>query len=543
MDELERGREAYRRRAWLDAYKSLSLADQAAPLGPEDLELLATSAYLIGRSDDGERALDRAHHVYLGAGETIGAARCAFWLGLGLAQIGEMARTIGWFGRAQRLLERVEGDCVERGYLLVPIMKQHAGTGDYTAVYVTAADMVEIGERLGEPDLIAFGLHVQGRVLIKQGRVEGGLALLDEAMVAVVAGELSSPLFTGLIYCGMIEACQEVYQLRRAQEWTAALTQWCEAQPDMVKFTGHCLVHRTEILQLRGSWRDALVEAQRAGERLSRTADKPATAAAFYRQGEVHRLLGELAAAEDAYRSACQWGREPQPGLSLLRLTQGRTGVAAAAIRRILGETTNRHERVRLLPAYVEIMLAAGDVAQARDGCRELGEIAESYGRGVLGAMAAHARGAVELAEGDPRAALFALRQACQVWEQIEAPYELARSRALVGLACRALADHDGAELALAVARSVFEQLGAAPDLAQLDSLTRSAPTESRRGLTPRELQILRLVATGDTNKAIAAKLVLSDRTVDRHVSNILTKLGVPSRAAATAYAFHHQLT
>jgi DNA-binding CsgD family transcriptional regulator len=542
MDELERGREAYRRRAWLNAYKSLSLSDQAAPLGPEDLELLATSACLIGHSDDGRRALDRAHHGYLDAGEAIGAVRCAFWLGLGLAQVGEIAHAIGWFGRAQRLLERAEDDCVERGYLLIPVMMQYGDAGDYEAVYATAADLVKIGERLGEPDLIALGLHSQGRALIKQGQVEEGLALLDESMVAVVAGELSSPLLTGLIYCSVIEACQEVYQLRRAQEWTTALTQWCESQPDMV-FTGRCLVHRAEILQLRGSWRDALVEARRAGERFSRTADKPAAAAAFYRQGEVHRLLGEFAAAEDAYRSASQLGWEPQPGLSLLRLAQGRTEVAAAALRRTLGETTDQLERARLLPAYVETMLAAGNAAQARDACSELNEIAESYGRGVLGAMAAHARGAVELIEGDPRAALVALRQACQVWQQVQAPYELARSRMLVGLACRALADDDGAELALAVAHSVFEQLGAAPDLVQLDSLARSTPTENHCGLTPRELQVLRLVAAGDTNKAIAAQLILSDRTVDRHVSNILTKLGVPSRAAATAYAYQHQLT
>ena len=251
----------------------------------------------------------------------------------------------------------------------------------------------------------------------------------------------------------------------------------------MVRFTGHCLVHRAEILQLRGCWPDALVAARRASERFLRTADKPATAAAaLYRQGEVHRLLGAFAAAENAYRSASRQGWEPQPGLALLRLAQGRTDAAAAAIRRVLGETTDRLERARLLPASVEIMLAAGAPAQARDACRELEDIAESYGRGVLGAIAAHARGAVELTEGDVRAALLALRQACQVWQQVEAPYELARSRVLVGLACRALADDDGTELELTAARSVFEQLGAAPDLAQLDSLIRSTPAENAAG-------------------------------------------------------------
>jgi DNA-binding CsgD family transcriptional regulator len=543
IDELERGREAYRRRAWLTAYKSLSLADEAAPLGAGDLELLATSAYLIGRSDDSGRALDRAHHGYLDAGEPVCAARCAVWLGFGLVDAGEMSRATGWFSRAQRLLERVERDCAERGYLLVPVMLQQLCPGTYETGYATAAVVAEIGERFGDVDLITFARQAQGRALVRLGRIKEGLTLLDEAMVAVVADELSSPLFTGLIYCSVIEACQEVYELPRAREWTAALTRWCEAQPDMLNFTGQCLVHRAEIMQLHGAWRDAREEARCASERFARGVNQLATGAAAYRHGEAHRLLGEFAAAEDAYRSASQWGWQPQPGLALLRLAQRRPDAAAAGICRMVGETTERLERARLLPAYVEIMLATGETAQARDACRELTEIAEGYGRdGVLGAIAAHARGAVELAEGDAPAALIALRHACQVWQQVGAPYEVARGRVLVGLACRALADDDGAELELAAARSAFEQLGATPDLAQLDSLTRGTPTENRRGLTPRELQILRLVAAGDTNKAIAARLVLSDRTVDRHVSNILTKLAVPSRAAATAYAYQHQL-
>ncbi|MGH3776191.1 MAG: LuxR C-terminal-related transcriptional regulator [Pseudonocardiaceae bacterium] len=543
MDELERGREAYRRRAWLTAYKSLSLADEAAPLGAEDLELLATSAYLIGRNDDGVGALDRAHHRYLDAGEPVCAARCALWLGFGLTDAGAISRATGWFSRGQRLLERTERDCVERGYLLVPVVLQQMCPGEYETGYATAALVAEIGERFGDVDLIAFALHAQGRARVRLGRVKEGLALLDEAMVAVVAGELSSPLFTGLIYCSVIEACQEAYELRRAREWTAALTRWCEAQPDMLNFTGQCLVHRAEIMQLHGAWRDALEEARRASERFARGVNQLATGAASYRQGEIHRLLGESAAAEDAYRSASQWGCQPQPGLALLRLAQGRTEVAAAAICRVVGETTERRERARLLPAYVEIMLAAGETVPARGACRELTEIAEGYGRdGVLGATAAHARGAVALAEGDAQAALIALRHACQVWQQLEAPYEVALVRVLMGLACRALGDDDGAGLELAAAHDMFLQLGAAPDVARLDSLTRDARSGPRRGLTPRELQVLRLVAAGATNKAIAVELVLSGRTVDRHVSSILTKLAVPSRAAATAYAYQHRL-
>ena len=540
-DELNQGRQSYARRTWMDAYKSLSYADRVAPLGAEDLELLATSAYMLGRNDDHVSALERAHHMYLEAREALQAVRCAFWVGINLALRGEMSRATGWFGRAQRLLEREKRDCVERGYLLVPVMLQHEAIGDWQAAYATAADAAEIGERFGEADLLALAVHEQGHALVKQGQVEEGFGLLDEAMVAVTAGELS-PIVTGLIYCSVIEGCQEVYALRRAQEWTAALTQWCEQQPDMVAFTGRCLVHRAEIMQLRGAWREALEEARRAGERSSQRVSQAAAAQAFYQQGEVHRLQGELVAAEEAYRDASRCGWEPQPGLALLRLAEGNGDAAAAAIRRVVGETTEPLKRARLLPAYVEIMLAVGDPQQARSACCELEEISAVYRSGMLGAIAAHAQGAVNLTEGDARAALLALRHAWQVWQDLEAPYEAARVRVLLGLACRALGDDEAAALELEAARGVFARLGAALDLARVDSLTQHASSIDAHGLTPRELQVLRLVAAGETNKAIAAELVLSERTVDRHVSNIFTKLGVSSRAAATAYAYKHQL-
>ena len=525
----------------METYKSLSHADKAAPLGAGDLELLATSAYMLGRDDDHVSGLERAHHVYLDAGEALRAVRCAFWVGVNLALRGEIGRATGWFGRAQRLVEREERDCVEQGYLLVPVMLQYEATGDWGAAYATAADAAEIGERFGEADLLALAVHEQGHALVKQGRVEEGLGLLDEAMVAVTAGELS-PIVTGLIYCSVIEGCQEVYALSRAQEWTAALTQWCEHQPDMVAFTGRCLVHRAEIMQLHGAWREALEEARRAHQRCAQVKNQAATAQAFYQQAEVYRLQGELAAAEEAYRGASRCGREPQPGLALLRLAQGKNDAAAAAMRRVVGETTEPLKRARLLPAYVEIMLTVGDAQEARSACRELKEISARYESGMLGAMVAHAEGAVDLAEGDARAALVALRHAWQVWQELEVPYEVARVRVLLGLACRAIGDDDTATLELEAARGVFAQLGAAPDLARVDSLTQGAPSIDTHGLTPRELQVLRLVAAGETNKTIAAELVLSERTVDRHVSNIFTKLGVSSRAAATAFAYNHQL-
>jgi DNA-binding CsgD family transcriptional regulator len=540
-DRLERGRQAYVGRRWLDAYESLSQADQTAPLRAEELELLATSACMLGRDQDYLDVLERAHHAHLDAGDALPAARCAFWVGTHLAIRGEMGGATGWLGRARRLIELQERDCVERGYLLVPQMMGQEEAGDYEAAHATAVEAARIGERFGDRDLLALALHEQGRVLAKQGRVAAGLELLDEAMVAVIAGELS-PIVTGLIYCSVIEGCHQVYELRRAGEWTAALTRWCEEQPDMVSFTGRCLVHRAEIMQLHGAWPEALGEAQRAGQRFAQALNQVAAGEASYRRGEIHRLRGELVPAEEAYREASRRGWEPQPGLALLRLAQGDEHAAAAAIRRVVGETTEPLARAGLLTVHVGIMLAVGDAEEARSACRELEEISEDFQGGMLGAMVSHARGAVALADGDAWAALVALRCACHVWQELGAPYECARARVLVGLACRALGDEDTAALELAAARGVFEQVGAAPDLARVDALVPRAPGRAVHGLTARELQVLRLVAAGETNKAIAASLVLSERTVDRHVSNIFAKLRVATRAAATAYAYEHRL-
>jgi DNA-binding NarL/FixJ family response regulator len=525
----------------MDAYESLSRADEAAPLGAEDLELLATSAYMIGRDDAFVSGLDRAHHLYLDAGEVLRAVRCAFWVGIDLALRGEMGHATGWFRRAQRLLERSKFDCVDRGYLLIPVLLQQAATGDWEAVSATAAETAEIAERFGDRDLFALAVHEQGHARVRQGRVEEGLGLLDEAMVAVTAGELS-PIVTGLVYCSVIAYCQELYELRRAQEWTAALTRWCEQQPEMVAYTGQCLVHRAEIMQLRGAWADALEEALRAGERFAQAMNQLAAGHALYRQGEIHRLQGKLDSAEEAYRDASRCGWVPQPGLALLRLAQGKDDAAAAAIRRAAGETTDALKRAGLLPAYVEIMLAAGDTQEARAACRELDEIAEGHGSAMLSAMAANARGAVDLAQGDTRAALVTLRRAAQAWQELEAPYEAARARMFVGLACRALGDDEAAAMELEAARGAFARLGAAPDLARVASLSRHAASRDTHGLTQRELEVLRLVAAGRSNRQIASAMVISEHTVARHMQNIFAKLGVSSRTAAGAFAFEHDL-
>jgi DNA-binding CsgD family transcriptional regulator len=511
-----------------------------APLGADDLELLATSAYMLGRDDEWMQGLERAHHLYVEAGDARRAASCAGWIGTNLALRGEVGGATGWWARAQRLIESYGRDCPERGYLLLPVMFQQEAAGDLSAAAATAAAAAEIGQRFGDADLFALAVQGQGYLLVMDGRISEGLRLLDEAMVAVTTGELS-PIPTGLVYCGVILACQEAYELGRAREWTAALTRWCADQPDLVAFTGRCLVHRAEIMQLDGAWADALEEARRAGLRFVETRNS-AAGLAHYRQGEVLRLQGEFEAAEEAYREASRFGWEPQPGLAQLRLAQGRADAAAAAILRATGEISEPLKRAGLLAACVEIMLAVDEPERARVAAGELAEIAAGYESAMLAAMVAQARGAVDLAEGDARSALVSLRSALQVWQGLEAPYEAARARMLVGLACHALGDDDTAAMELDAARGVFAELGAAPDLARLDSLAPDGPSLETHGLTPRELEVLRLVATGATNKAIAAGLVVSERTVDRHVSNIFTKLGVSSRAAATAYAYEHKL-
>jgi DNA-binding CsgD family transcriptional regulator len=542
MDELERGRAEYARRRWLDAWTLLMHAGRADPLGAADLELLGTSAYMLGRDDEHVSCLERAHHGHLEASAVLPAARCAFWAGINLALRGEMGPASGWFGRAQRLIENDGSDCVELGYLLVPVMVRQLATGDEEAALATAAQAVEFGERFGDPDLLALSVYHQGHALIRLGRLEEGLGLLSEAMVAVVAGELS-PIVTGLIYCSVLEGCQEARALRHAREWTDALTHWCEAQPDMVAFTGKCLVHRAEIMQLHGSWANALEEARRARDRFAQAMNHRAAAEAYYQEGEVLRLQGNFAAAEEAYRNSSRNGWEPQPGLGLLRLAQGSSDAATAAIRRALSETREPLRRIGLLPAYVEVMLAVDDVDEARRACRELDEITRGNESGMLGGMAAHANGSVALADGDAQAALVALRHAEQLWHDLEVPYDAARSRVLGGLACRALGDDDTAALELDAARAVFRQLGAAPDVIRVDSLSRRATASDAHGLTPRELEVLRLVAAGKSNREISALLVISEHTVARHLQNIFTKLGVSSRTAAGAFAFAHGLT
>ena len=539
---LEAGRAAHAAKAWTVAADQLRVADAEAALEAADLELLAEATYLIGREDDALGLLIRAHQAWLAAGAGVRAARPAFWVTLMLELRGDSAQAGGWLARTQRLIEEAGGECVEEGYLLFYMGMGQLEGGDVPGASATLARAAELGSRFADADLMAFARMGSGQSLLWLGRPAEGLPLLDEAMVAVTAGEVSA-LAAGIVYCALIEACHDAFDLRRAGEWTDALTAWCASQPDLVPYRGNCQVHRAEILLLRGRWDDAGGAADEAGHHL---AGAPSAADAYLQRGEVHRLRGESEAAEAAYRLASDLGRMPQPGLALLRLAQGQVAGAAASIRLLLDESTERVVRARMLGAAVEILVAAGDVASARTAADELSGHAAAFDSPLLRAAAGYAAGSVLLAEENPRGACETLRRAADAWRSLGVPFELARTRGLLGVACTRLGDVDGAALEYDAARRALTVLGALPALRRLDELAGGGGQRSGAPaagpLTAREVEVLGLLATGRTNKAIAAELVISEKTVARHVANIFTKLGLSSRSAATAYAYEHGL-
>jgi ATP/maltotriose-dependent transcriptional regulator MalT len=540
-DVLEQAREAFRSRAWEAAYAQLSAAGADAGLPPEDLDRLARAAYLTGHDAQCEDAWARAHQAFLDADELEQAVRCAYWLGLILFNRGEEARGGGWIGRAGRLIADVDHECVEQGYMLTAAGLGHMNAGAADEAVALFDQALDAADRFDEPDLRALGRLGSAQALIALNEPDRAMRALDEAMVAVETGEVST-IVAGIVYCGVILQCHRLLDLRRALEWTHVLSDWCDAQPDLVPYRGQCLVHRSELAQLRGDWRAAIAEAQRACERLADPPGQAAIGLAYYQRAELHRLRGEFAAAEQTYAEASRWGRGPQPGLALLRMAQGRLADAEGAIRRVVEEAQELGERAKVLAACVEIMLAAGDVDVARAAADELAQVAAELDKPLLWAMSARAAGAVRLAEEDVRGAVAALHRAQSFWRELRAPYELARIRVLLAIACRQLGDADTARMEEAAAREAFTDVGARPDLARLDELTGRGQTDAAAGLTAREIDVIRLVAAGLTNREIADELVISTKTVARHLNNMFTRLGFANRAAATAYAYEHEL-
>jgi DNA-binding CsgD family transcriptional regulator len=506
----------------------------------EDLERLATAAYLMGRDEESEELRARAHRAFLDRGDRERAASSAFWLAFGMLQRGARAPAAGWLVRAERILDEAQLDSVVRGYLLTPVAVQRVVTGDPAGADAAFTQAAEIAKRFGDRDLASLAWHGRGRALIRLGHIAQGVALLDEAMVAVIAGDVTQ-VVAGDIYCSVLEACQEVFDVRRAYEWTTSFARWCAAQRDLVRYRGECLIYRAEVMQWRGDWTDAMRDARDASALLTST-HHPMAGAAFYRLGEIHRLRGEFTKAEAAYTRANEHGRNPQPGLSLLRHAQGRIDDAASSIRAVLLDTRARTRRAHALVAAVDILLAAGDRENARSAAAELSEIARAIGAPLLCAASAHADGSVLLAHDDLTGASALLRHAYETWRELGMRYEEAHSRLLMANICTRRGDPDGCHLHLDAARRLFTQLNAASCLTRIADET--APAARRRigALSNREVQVLRLLAAGKTNRETAEALFISERTVARHVSNIFDKLGVSTRAGATAWAYQRNL-
>ena len=538
-EDIESAREAYRKQHWSQAFARLSDPKVSALLGFEDLRRLAIAAHMLGRPLERQAAGERAYHAALDEGDLVAAATAAFWLGFGHVEYGEVAQAGGWFARSGGLLEQIGQPTVVEGYLLIPAGLGGLREGAIAPAREAFEAIGEIARRFNDPDLAAISLLGLGDCLIRSGRRRDGIERLDEAMLAVASGEIS-PEVVGLVYCAAIESYQQAFDLGRAQEWTAALAAWCDAQPDAVPFRGRCMVYRSELMVLHGQWNDAAEEVRRARERLLGPPLAPAIGDAEYQQAELDRLCGSFGAAAAGYRRAAEHGRPPEPGLALLRLAQGRPASALATIRRAMDETVDLLMRQRLLGPYVEILLATGDLDGARAAAAELGQLAVGADSTLLDALAAGADGSVRLASGDHAEALVALRRAWAAWHEVDASYEAARVRVLIASACRALGDEDAATMELEAAGRVFSDLGAGPDLARVRRAFGAQPGAGGAQLTRREVEVLRLLAAGRTNREIAGELVISERTVDRHVSNVFSKLDVQSRSAATAYAYEH---
>jgi DNA-binding CsgD family transcriptional regulator len=535
---LDEARRACAQSNWRQGHAGLAEVDTARPLAADDLQLLGDSAYMLGRDEEYVAALVRAYNLHLAAGDLPVAARTAFWIGHSFMHQGQMTLARGWFATAGRLVDEHGEDCAERGYLLIPVWLRQMGEGDWEAALANAAEAARIADRFADADLAALARDEQAHALVMLGRADEGLKLADELLLGVGSGA-HSPIARGILYCNTIIFCRNAHLVPAAAAWTDALTAWCAACPEMVAHNGLCRVHRAEILQLRGAWDDAVSEAGEAATRFrDGVLNQVAIGQAHYRQGEVHRLRGDWTAAEESFRKAAGIGYDPQPGMALLRLGQGRTSVAAAAIRRAVAEKTGPLQRADLLPAYVEIMVAAEDLEAARTAVDGLVRIATAHRSESLSASVDHATAQVALAAGDAEQALRSARSSFRRWSEIGAPYDAARARVVVGVACQALGDEESAELELDAARATFESLGAAPALHDLGSRTRTSPG----GLSAREVEVLRLLARGLSNREIADQLAISEHTVSRHLQNIFGKLGVGTRAAAGAYAFEHGL-
>jgi len=540
-DRSVAGREAFRAERWSEAARLLAEADAEVRLAPEDYEALATARFLISPDQRGAEIMGQATLELVARGDPARAARAAFWAGATLLRLGQTAAGSGWIRRGRRLLDEASLDCVERGYLLVPGVFDALRGGDAHGAAILIEEATVIARRFGDDDLLTLLYSLDGRARLLRGDISGGMAVLDDVMVTATTARMS-PLLVGMLFCNVIMTAQHVHDYGRAREWTAAVERWRNGQPDLELYRGECQVQRARVLRIAGDWLHAQDQITSACTVLTQPPPQPAAGLALYEQGELHRLSGRNEDAEAAYSQAAALGHGAQPGLALLRLGQGRVEAARAGIARALAESGDPLVRAALLPAAVEIALAAGQVEEAKAAATELVELATGIGSDYLRAQADVADGSVRVAQGEAAAALSPLRRAAVRWQQLQAAHALARTRLLIGEACQSLGDADAARLEIKGARDTFARLGAAPDVRRSDLILAREASWRLGGLTEREAELLALLATGRTNREIASRLCISEKTVARHVSNIFNKIGVSSRAAATAYALKHGL-
>ncbi|WP_353815898.1 helix-turn-helix transcriptional regulator [Agromyces sp. SYSU T00266] len=536
---LEQARTAYAERRWSDAVEWFSRGEGGtAAMSGDDLDRFAMAADLTG---DSERAIEvgtLAHEAHLAAGHVDRAAYIATWISLESITSGNPSQGMGWLARATRLVERLDEPGAAAGFVLIPEALGALYTGDAGRALELFGRAAEVAERTGDADVAAFALLGSGQASIMAGDPAGGIRMLDEVMVSVTAGEVG-PMPSGIVYCAVIGYCHLTFELARAVEWTRALDRWCRDQPSLVAFSGQCQAHRAELFRLHGAWGDAMSAAKLAEERLL-AGDYGAAFGAHYQQAELLRLRGEFDEAEARYARAAESGWDPEPGLALLRLDEGRAALAQALVRRS-AESADDATRCHLLPAIVSIEVAVGDLDAARVAADELAAMQRVNASVMLRAIAAYADGEVRLAAGDPSGAFTRLRAAREAWVEVGAPYEVARCRVLMARARRDLGEDEAAALEEDLAEASFSELGAEPALVALARM-RGAGARGDGRLTGREVEVLQLVTRGITNREIASELHLSEKTVARHLSNIFAKLDVRSRAAATAYAFEHRL-
>jgi DNA-binding CsgD family transcriptional regulator len=534
---IQQGREAFARGAWSEAYEALRSVD-VSRLAASDLEALADAAWWTSRLGESVEWRQRAHAAYAAGGDDYGAAATAARLAIEHFIRDEPSVGAGFLMTARRHAEGVpEGP--PHGFLAIVEGTVARYSGQTERALELTDQAISIGRRTGDRDLIAMALHAKGLALIDGGRVAEGFPLMDEAMASVVGGDLD-PYFTGIIYCSLIGACLELNDIRRAGEWSDAARTWCESLPSSSPFPGMCRINRAEVARLRGSWSEAEAEALRAVQEVEGL-EPDIAAAALVQLGEIRRRTGDLAGAEHAFARARELGADPQPGMAMVRLAQGKVEPALAALRLALASEHVPARRARLLAATVQAALAASATDEAKAAAGELTAIADATGTTAFGAAASVALGAVRLAEGDAASAVALLRSATTAYQGLRLPYEAASARSLYGQALRAGGDEDGARAELSAAIAAFERLGAVPDARATARLV-EGPGALPGGLTARECEVLRLVAAGKTNRDIAVELVISEHTVARHLQNLFAKLGVSTRAAATAYAYEHDL-